>query len=183
MMGSDKRPVVARAARTAAIYSLLGFVKDHVWLEAYTTWNNHKNHHLNKDPIFMIVSHCIMSQIREETTKLTFADLLSPDERKQRELAPFKARFEEEKADAIDAIVRAVNDPGSLPYKIYSFRDHLDGYNEKGPLYTLWTEWLNEVRNQYPQLPLLQVKIPYYNYNDRSGGVPEKPYIQTDGFN
>ncbi|RYE24905.1 MAG: hypothetical protein EOP45_05350 [Sphingobacteriaceae bacterium] len=118
---------------------------------------------------------CIMYPNRETTSKLTFADLLSPVEKKERELAPLKAKFEQEKADAIDAIVRAVNSSGSLPSKIYSFRDHLDSYNEKGPVFTLWTQWLNEVRKQYPQLPPMRIEIPYFN--DHSGGRPDKPYI------
>jgi hypothetical protein len=113
---------------------------------------------------------------RSDEKLLTLTDLFLPE---QRAVPLIQKRFEYEKPYVIDAIVRAYNFADPIPIKLYEFMDYFDTDDKKLKItYDLWMNWLSEIQNQYPQLPRMQVEIPYFQDDKYIKTQPRyKPYI------
>lgn len=100
---------------------------------------------------------------------LTFEDLKDPAEKEESKRQAMKERMEKEKPYVIDAIVRRANADFFLN-PIYKFRDYFDMTRVEGPMFQMWSEWLNEIRQQHPSLPAMRIHVPPYH----DGGGPDQ---------
>lgn len=115
----------------------------------------------------------------------TFEDLLTPEQRLKiqegRISKEIHDRFDQEVGEATDAIVRYYNEGGNeskLSRNIYTFQCYLDSYNQRGPHYRYWMQWLQNIMEMYPQLPKMVISLPTFDDYKEC----RKPAIVTEGI-